>query len=141
VSKKFRWFDDWRRAPLRCPVCGWDGELDPDDVEVYDQLMDFSCPDCEKILAIISYPAPGEVRRAAAAGGNPEATEMLSSVTAREERHARFSASRLNGPEQLPDLEGDVLEFVWRNMSMEMRHFRSGFTEQQPVARCSLRAG
>lgn len=43
--------------PLLCPVCGWQGS--PQDggiVEFHDDLLDVSCPCCDKMILIVSYP-------------------------------------------------------------------------------------
>ncbi|MDD5054871.1 MAG: HD domain-containing protein [Candidatus Peribacteraceae bacterium] len=53
-------FDDWRNAALRCFVCGWTGKIKHEDTEVYDSLFDYSCPKCDKMLAIVSYPTQEE---------------------------------------------------------------------------------
>lgn len=112
MSKHYGYFDDWRHARLRCAACGWEGSLDPDTLGLYNELQDFGCPGCGEILAVIPHPTSDETRRAAARG-NPEALKMLACLAAQEERHARFTASKLSRPAQLPDLEGDSLEFIW----------------------------
>jgi len=53
-------FDDWRNAKLTCPVCGWKGKLEYKCTEAYDSLFDYSCPKCDKMLAIVSYPTQEE---------------------------------------------------------------------------------
>ncbi len=42
---------------LTCPVCGWKGT--PNDggvLEYHDVLLDVSCPTCQKMLLVVSYP-------------------------------------------------------------------------------------
>lgn len=112
VAKHFGWFEKWRQSPLRCEQCGWEGPLNSRTMGTYRDLQDFECPSCEKILAIVAYPTDDEIRNAAAAG-NQEAAGELTSLMARDEREERFTASKLSRPDQLPDLEGDVLEFAW----------------------------
>lgn len=43
--------------PLRCPVCGWNGTSKESGwIEHHDDLFDVSCPNCEKMLLVVSYP-------------------------------------------------------------------------------------
>ncbi|MEI8230591.1 MAG: HD domain-containing protein [Candidatus Peregrinibacteria bacterium] len=53
-------FDDWRNAELTCPVCGWKGKIEHKYTEAHDGLFDYSCPKCDKMLAIVSYPTQEE---------------------------------------------------------------------------------
>ena len=42
---------------LECPVCKWKGTPKESGwIEYYDDLFDVSCPNCEKMLLIVSYP-------------------------------------------------------------------------------------
>lgn len=40
---------------LECPVCTWKGKPEG-NIEYYDDLFDVSCPNCDKMLLIVSYP-------------------------------------------------------------------------------------
>ena len=40
---------------LKCPACSWKGKA-KDNIEYYSHLFDVSCPKCEKIILIVSYP-------------------------------------------------------------------------------------
>jgi DNA-directed RNA polymerase subunit RPC12/RpoP len=62
---------------LRCPSCGWSGAAADGDRKVFDELFDVRCPNCEKMLLVVSYPTVEEIRRAAASG-NQAATDWLS---------------------------------------------------------------
>ncbi len=45
---------------LRCPVCKWEGTVKESGcVEYYDQLLDVSCPICDKTLLVVNYPSAG----------------------------------------------------------------------------------
>jgi hypothetical protein len=111
VSKQFRYYDDWRTQAFVCPNCNWTGKSTELDKDHFQDLFDAKCPKCLTILAIISNPTAAETR-AAAAAGNPEAIHELGRIEQAESRSARFKKEKLTGPEQLPDLEGDKLEFV-----------------------------
>ncbi len=51
-------YADYREdMKLCCPVCGWKGTpKGSGGIEYYDDLLDVSCPNCEKMLIIVSYP-------------------------------------------------------------------------------------
>lgn len=40
---------------LECPLCHWKGTSEG-NVEYYHDLFDVSCPKCDKMLLIVSYP-------------------------------------------------------------------------------------
>ncbi len=44
---------------LCCPVCGWEG-TSKGNKEFYDDLLDVSCPQCTKMLLVVSYPLVGK---------------------------------------------------------------------------------
>lgn len=111
MAKQFRYYDDWRAQTFVCPTCNWTGKTEELDRDFFQDLIDAKCPNCSTMLAIVSNPTPAETR-AAAAAGNPEAIRELARVEQMESRSARFEKGKLTGPEQLPDLDGDKLEFV-----------------------------
>lgn len=42
---------------IECPICKWSGTPKQSGyIEYYDDLFDISCPKCEKMLVIVSYP-------------------------------------------------------------------------------------
>lgn len=43
------------KAALQCPVCLWSGLVEQADVEHHSDLLDISCPNCEKMLAVVCY--------------------------------------------------------------------------------------
>ena len=100
----------WQKASFVCPQCGWSGLSDGMERGLYNELMDFSCPSCDKMLAIVGFPTTAEVR-AAAAAGEPEAIEQLEYVVRGERFQERRLESQLQSPEQLPDLAGEELSF------------------------------
>ena len=66
----------WRVQEFTCPACSWSGRADDMVQEWYSELMDFSCPSCDKMILIVSYPTV-EGTEEAAASGNPEAIKQL----------------------------------------------------------------
>ncbi len=75
MAVKFEYYDDWQGQPLSCS-CGWTGVLDDDGTELYDALMDYKCPRCERVLAIIMYPTDQDIHETAAKG-HPQALAQL----------------------------------------------------------------
>ncbi len=100
-----------RDATLTCPGCGWSGSGAGNE-EYFDELLDVSCPQCDRMLLIVSFPTAEETR-AAAAAGNPRAEAELPSVDEREERLERALELELKTAGQLPNLRGDTLRLDW----------------------------
>jgi hypothetical protein len=111
VSKQFSYYDDWRTQTFPCPQCNWTGKIEEMDKDYFRDLFDAKCPKCSTMLAIVSNPTFAETR-AAAAAGHPEAIRELPKIERAVSRSDRFEEEKLTGPQQLPDLEGDRLEFV-----------------------------
>lgn len=40
---------------LECPICHWKGKAEG-HIEYYDDLFDVSCPNCDKMILVVSYP-------------------------------------------------------------------------------------
>jgi hypothetical protein len=99
-------------APLACRSCGWRGTMREGSREFYSELFDVSCPRCDTMLLIVPYPTPDEIRQAAAAG-DVRALEELANLERAEGSRARFERVKLKRADELPDVEGDGLEFVW----------------------------
>jgi hypothetical protein len=61
--------EEWRMAAFLCPECAWIGTYDEMcGPNAFEELMDFRCPQCEKMLLIINYPTYQETLEAAAQG-------------------------------------------------------------------------
>ncbi len=111
-ARKYSYFDGYRKETFNCTVCAWAGSFEQLDQEQYRNLFDGSCPECGKMLIIVSFPTLEEIREVAAAG-NEEAQLMLPQAQQREDLGAAFERDKLKSADQLPDLPGDVLEFIW----------------------------
>ncbi len=98
-------------APLTCPDCGWSGS-GAGSQELFEELFDVSCPQCDSMLLIVPYPTAAETR-AAAAAGNPKAQAELPNVESRLKRLDRAQELELRTPEQLPELRGKNLRIDW----------------------------
>lgn len=111
MAQHFGYYDGYASMAFRCG-CGWTGPFSELRQECYRELFDASCPRCDKMLAIVSFPTDDETRQAAARG-NKEAERNLKSVRARQAFRERYAATELREPAQLPDLEGSELHFDW----------------------------
>ena len=113
MAKHFEYYDEWKTAILACPRCGWEGTFDQGVVELYDELMDSSCPICAwfdaPMLAIVSYPTIQESEQNWSRLNDGEKRE----VAARKEFLERWEMARLKAPNQLPELDGPELTLVW----------------------------
>ena len=73
------WEQYVEESRLSCPACGWQGDNGEAVKELHEELFDLSCPRCEKMLLIVSYPTLEQTREAAERG-NAEALEALESL-------------------------------------------------------------
>lgn len=72
------YFDDWRKETWTCRGCGWTGPEKEASVEIFAELMELNCPQCDGRLAVISFPTLQQIKNAAD-DGNEEAQRMLRS--------------------------------------------------------------
>ena len=58
------YYSGWEAEILTYPSCGWRGTFNNGDTELYEELMDSSCPQCDEapMLAIVSYATLEETR-------------------------------------------------------------------------------
>jgi len=52
--------ENWEEEILTCSECNWKGTFLEGDTEMYTEVMDSSCPNCDIILAIVLYPTSAE---------------------------------------------------------------------------------
>lgn len=104
------YFDDWRKETWVCRNCDWTGTEKEASVEIFSELMELNCPQCDGRLAVISFPTTQQISKAAEEG-NTEALSMLPQVTATEEfaKSQRTSRRRLS---RLPKIKDENLEFT-----------------------------
>ncbi len=110
AAKHLRWYDYDRDRIIECG-CGWSGRC-RDFEEIFREVLDVTCPDCDRMLLVVAYPTHEETR-AAAAAGNEEAIGNMAQVESRERFLAAATASELKEPEELPDLEGEDIVIEW----------------------------
>jgi hypothetical protein len=110
-AKIIRYYDFDNKQIIECPVCGWSGL--PDGYKnYYNDLFDVCCPKCDKMILIVGYPTEEETKEAANKG-NQEAKENLSVFSVRNAFMQNFEEKKLKGPDELPDIEGEKLDFIF----------------------------
>ena len=113
AAKHFDYYDNWKEEVLVCPECGWTGTFEEGVVDDHEQLMDSMCPQCDllpgEMLAIVSYPTIAESK----ANWDKLSDAGKRQVELIEAHYSDFEANRLKRPDQLPDIRGDNLIFVW----------------------------
>jgi hypothetical protein len=92
-----RYYDYEENEELTCPRCDWNGTAKEGDTEFHRELFDVSCPNCEQMLLIVSYPTRGETEEAAK-GGNKKALEEMSSLRRRHEFLESLERDSLRSP-------------------------------------------
>jgi len=116
MGKVCKYYSDWQHEAFTCSQCGWTGTVGHQDLEVGDVAAIIECPKCYRSMGVVLYPNLQETKEAAA-NGNEEAIKALPSFEARIERNwellDRFEQEKLRSADQLPDLNGESLEFDW----------------------------
>ncbi len=110
-AKIVKYFDFDEKRVIICPVCGWSG-LPDGHKGYYNELFDISCPKCDKMLYVVSYPTRQETEEAAVAG-NQAAKDHLVTFSVRDKILQNFEAKKLKSPDELPNLEGSKLDFIF----------------------------
>jgi hypothetical protein len=116
MGKICKYYSDWQHEAFTCSQCGWTGTVGFGDLEAGDVAAIIECPKCYRSVGVVLYPSLQETREAAAQG-NEEAIKALPSLESRIERNwellHRFEREKIRSADQLPDLDGESLEFQW----------------------------
>lgn len=110
-AKIVKYFDFDDKQIITCPICGWSG-LPDGHKGYYNELFDVTCPGCDEIIYVVSYPTRQETEEAATAG-NQEAKDRLITFSIRDEILRNFEEKKLKSPDELPNLEGNKLDFIF----------------------------
>lgn len=62
------YYDQHDGDALGCSACDWSGTNGDGSTESFQDLFDISCPKCDTMLLIVSYPMIEQVRAAAEQG-------------------------------------------------------------------------
>ena len=109
MTRIFNWFDNWSMESLDCQKCGWKGHIDMGSANEFNELLDFRCPQCDTMLAIINYPTPEEVRE----NQDKLSTTEIAGYAKQMALDAAFNKTHLESPAQLPMIAADPLILVW----------------------------
>ena len=116
MGKAWKYYSGWQKELFACGQCGWTGTVSHKDLEAGDVAAIIECPKCYKSLGVVLYPNLQETKEAAAQG-NEEAIKALPSFESRIKDNwellDRFEKEKLRSADQLPNLDGEVLEFEW----------------------------
>jgi hypothetical protein len=116
MGEVYKYYSDWRHETFACSPCGWTGTVSYEDLEVGDVAAIIECPKCYRSLGAVLFPNLEETKEAAA-NGNEEAIKALPGFEARIndnwELLDRFEQEKLPSTDQLPNLNGEWLEFDW----------------------------
>jgi hypothetical protein len=111
TTKHFNYFEDYKNLILECPKCQWKGTFEQGSVEYYADLMDCACPECDvfvsPMLAVVLFPTLEELR---ANADRPGVREWVQGI---DGSFDRFESQKLQGPEQLPEIDSDSFKLVW----------------------------
>jgi hypothetical protein len=86
-ARTFGWYDLLEEDRFTCQ-CGWSGSAGQSATELFHELLQGNCPQCDTMLYIRSFPTLEEIR-VAAAQGDERAIEQLATVEQVEQRQSR----------------------------------------------------
>ncbi len=110
------YYSGWQHEVFTREHCGWTGTVGYQDLEAGDVAAIIECPRCCRSMGVVLYPNLKETGEAAAQG-NAEAIKALPGFEARVNHNwellDRFEQEKIRSADQLPDLDGQSLEFEW----------------------------
>lgn len=103
-------YDNWKDDDYDCFYCGktWKGSECPQG-EMFDDLVEMDCPECNKSIFIVEFPTLQEMRDNWANLSKAEKGQVFFI----ENHELKFEMTSLKSEDQLPDVEGDDLILVW----------------------------
>ena len=78
------YYADWDTKQFDCRSCGWSGDSAGMSSELHTDLVDYSCPRCDRMILIVALPTLDDIR-AAAVAGSPKAAAHLAHIEGRED--------------------------------------------------------
>ena len=77
MSEIYEYYDEeWRTNVFKCPDCGWCGTHEDMWPAIFEELVDYRCRECSKMLVIINNPYLWQTHEAAAAGNEHAIREL-----------------------------------------------------------------
>jgi len=106
----YDYYSSWRTDTFECE-CGWSGTGIQLATEMFRDLFEIHCRECDHKFGLICYPGQAETAEAAARGVT-EAIEALPQFDAYKQTQRELAESR-EQIKALPDFEGDELTFTF----------------------------
>jgi hypothetical protein len=76
-AKVLRYYQYDGSKQIECPTCGWVGRGDDGSQELYRELFDVRCPQCDTMLFVVGYPTLAEIEDAAKRGNEEARRELM----------------------------------------------------------------
>lgn len=109
-------YGTWKEDTYVCDKCGWKGTgEDCTQGEMFNDLYEIDCPSCGKRVDVVLYPTIEESR----ANWEKVSDADKAMIEAREQFIKEAESRCLASPEELPEVEGDELIFVWDQLREE----------------------
>ena len=123
-------YGTWEEDIYVCDKCGWKGTGEKCiQGETFKDLFEINCPSCNERIDVVLYPTIEESR----ANWDKVSEEDKRMVEAREQFLKEAEVRCLESPEQLPEVEGEVLIFVWDLRRYEKNRFETLITYGKQV--------
>ncbi len=104
------YYGTWKEDTYVCDKCSWEGTGEQcTQGEMFKDLFEINCPSCQERLDVVLYPTIEE----SCANWDKVSDQDKIIVLAHEQLTKDFETKCLNSPEELPDVDGDHLVFVW----------------------------
>jgi hypothetical protein len=115
-NRGFKWYSNWQQE-LLCSRCGWVGKVGLDNLEDPSASgASIECPQCHRRIGEVLFPNLRDTEEAAAQGNEAAILELpkfREQVAHAQDRIDRFKREKLESTNQLPELDGEILEFTW----------------------------
>ncbi len=103
-------YGTWKEDTYVCGKCEWAGTGEEcTQGEMFKDLFEIECPSCKERVDVVLYPTIEDSR----ANWDKVSEEDKIMIQAREQFLNEAETRCLESPEQLPEIKGDVLIFVW----------------------------
>jgi hypothetical protein len=117
MGRLWPYYSAWQQEKFQCQHCGWIGNVGFADLDYGSDVASIiECPKCFQSLGVVEYPNLKDTEEAAAQG-NAEAIAALPGFRQRVNHNwellERFEQEKITSVDQLPELEGESLEFTW----------------------------
>jgi len=97
---------EYRKNNYRC-TCGWKGLGDKcEKGETFQDLFEILCPKCHEKIDLVEFPLISEME-----GSDNTADRMTAALVSAF--RARFEASKLKSPDELPEIDENFIVLMW----------------------------